>query len=103
MFLYVNEYLVSLLQLSVVDPDGMESNNVTVMVHISPVNDHPPVIDTDGNSTVFTEEMVAVDIVGQNAVIRDQDQFPDHMLISEVQVRILNASSGEVSHSCYIT
>ena len=102
MFLYVNEYLFSLLQLSL-DADGMESNNVTVIVHISPVHKHPPVIDTDGNSTVFTEEMVAVDIVGQNAVIRDQDQFPDHMLISEVQVRILNASSGEVSHSCYIT
>ena len=102
MFLYVNEYFFSLLQLSV-DADGMESNNVTVIVHISPVHNHPSVIDTDGNSTVFTEEMVAVDIVGQNAVIRDQDQFPDHVLISEVQVRMVNASSGEVSHSCYIT
>ena len=85
------------LQLFVVDGGDRESNIVTVKVGIIPVNDNPPVIDTDGNSTVFMEEMAAVDIVGQNVTITDQDQVLDHMFISEVQVRILNASSGEVS------
>ena len=85
------------MQLFVVDDGGRESTIVTVNVDISPVNDNPPVIDTDGNSTVFVEGMAAVDIVGQNATIKDQDQVPDHMLIREVQVHILNASNGEVS------
>ena len=74
----------------------MESSNVTFVV-IVPMNDNPPVIDTDGNSTLYVEDGTPVGIVGLNAAITDGDQFSDHMLIRDVQVRILNAANGEVS------
>lgn len=89
------------LQLTVTDGDGLESTTVTVTVDIIPVNDNPPVIYTDGNSTLFVEGMAAVDIVGQDAAVTDADQFLDHIMICEVQVRTLNASNGEVSDLCY--
>lgn len=75
----------------------MESSNVTVDVVTIPVNDNPPVLDTDGNSTLFVEGGAPVYIVGPNATIMDEDQSLDHKLIRDVQVRILNAADGEVS------
>ena len=88
------------LQLTVTDGDGLESTTVTVKVEIIPVNDNPPVINTDGNRTLFVEGMAAVAIVGQDAAITDADQFLDHIMIRKVQVRTLNATNGEVSYLC---
>ena len=60
---------------------------------IIPVPDSPPVFNPDGDPNM-TENMGPISVIYN---IIDEDQLPEHQLISQINISIDNPSINEVS------
>ena len=94
---YSNEIDVKHFQLWV--NDGVNISTEYVNITIIPVPDSPPVLNPDGD-LIMTENMGLISVIYN---IIDEDQLPEHQLISQINISIDNPSINEVSvHYIYI-
>ena len=79
--------------MSVLDSGYLASDVLTLNVTIQSVNDEPPELISSLNHT-YIEGGGPISLLDSTATLQDNDNCPEHRLISEIRVRLVNLVLG---------
>ena len=71
------------------------SNNQTLYISVISINDEPPRLENTVFTVTYREEGGPINLLSPNSTLYDDDNCPEHRLVSEIRLGVGSFVSGE--------
>ena len=85
------------IQVTVWDPGYNPGNNLTLRISVISVNDERPRLDNTVPTVTYREGGGPVNLLSSTATLYDDDNCPEHQLVSEIRLRVASFVPSEAT------